>query len=206
MERRAKGQKTTPPVHAGQVAIPGDPAPVLRRSVVLVGMMGSGKTAIGRALATRLMVPFVDSDAAIEEAAQATIAEIFGRDGEAFFRDREAEVIARLLSGPACVLSTGGGAFMAERNRTAITAKAVSVWLDVGLDVLWDRVRHKETRPLLRTANPRQTLADLYDQRMPVYQLADLAVTASPSYSIDETTGHVIAQLLTRPDVLEFAA
>jgi shikimate kinase len=188
-----KGQKT-----AGQHGSQG-----LRRTVVLVGMMGSGKTAVGKALAAQLSVPFLDSDAAIEEAAHATIAEIFARDGEAFFRDREAEVIARLLSGPPCILSTGGGAFMAERNRAAISAKGVSVWLDVPLDVLWDRVRHKDTRPLLRTPDPHRTLTDLYDKRVPVYRLADLAVAASPSYSIDETTARVIAVLQSRPDVLE---
>ncbi len=180
--------------------------PVLKRTVVLVGMMGSGKTAVGKALATRLDVPFLDSDAAIEEAAHSTIAEIFARDGEAFFRDREAEVIARLLSGPPCVLSTGGGAFMAERNRQAITAKGVSLWLDVSLDVLWDRVRHKETRPLLKTANPRQTLTDLYEARVPIYRLADLAMTATGAYSVEETTGRVVDLLASRPDVLEMRA
>jgi shikimate kinase len=175
----------------------------LKRTVVLVGMMGSGKTAIGKALAVRLGVPFLDSDAAIEEAAQATIAEIFARDGEAFFRDREAEVIARLLTGVPSVLSTGGGAFMAERNRRAISDKGVSVWLDVPLEVLWERVRHKETRPLLRTADPRGTLAGLYEARVPVYRLADLRVEARAGYSIDETTGRTIDALSARADVLE---
>lgn len=188
-----KGQKTASAPHAL----------ALRRTVVLVGMMGSGKTAVGKALAQQLSVPFLDSDAAIEEAAHATIAEIFTRDGEAFFRDREAEVIARLLSGPPCILSTGGGAFMADRNRAAISAKGVSVWLDVPLDVLWDRVRHKDTRPLLRTSDPYRTLSELYERRVPIYRLADLSVTASPAYSIDETTGRVVAVLQSRPDVLE---
>lgn len=177
----------------------------LKRTVVLVGMMGSGKTAIGKALALKLAVPFLDSDAAIEEAAQATIAEIFARDGEAFFRDREAEVIARLLSGVPAVLSTGGGAFMAERNRVAISAKGVSLWLDVPLDVLWERVRHKETRPLLRTADPRGTLAEIFEKRVPVYRLADLRVEAKAGFSIDETTARVIEMLATRADVLEKA-
>lgn len=177
----------------------------LKRTVVLVGMMGSGKTAIGKALALRLGVPFLDSDAAIEEAAQATIAEIFARDGEPFFRDREAEVISRLLSGPPAVLSTGGGAFMAERNRAAITAKGVSLWLDVPLDVLWERVRHKETRPLLKTADPRGTLADIYEKRVPVYRLADLRVEAKAGFSIEETTGRAVDVLATRTDVLEKA-
>lgn len=177
----------------------------LKRTVVLVGMMGSGKTAIGKALSARLGVAFLDSDAAIEEAAKASIAEIFARDGEAFFRDREAEVIARLLTGEPAVLSTGGGAFMAERNRAAIAARGVSLWLDVPLDVLWERVRHKETRPLLRTADPRGTLAALYEARVPVYRLAELRVAAEAGFSIEETTGRVIAALAARPDVLEKA-
>lgn len=151
------------PAEEGEARRPaaGRRGPRLHRGVVLVGMMGSGKTAVGRALAQRLHVPFLDSDAAIEEAAHATIAEIFARDGEPFFRDREAEVIARLLAGPPAVLSTGGGAFVAERNRAAIAARGVAVWLQADLDTLWERVRHKETRPLLRTADPRGTLARL---------------------------------------------
>jgi len=184
---------------------PGVTGPIyrLRRSVVLVGMMGSGKTAIGRALALRLGVAFRDSDAELETAANATIAEIFARDGEPFFRDREAEVIARLLRATPAVLSTGGGAFMAERNRMAISARGVSLWLDADLETLWDRVRTKDTRPLLRTANPRATLDELYRKRVPIYRLADLSVATLPQYSIDETTNLVIAALLTRSDVLE---
>lgn len=190
---------------AGEKGRGGEAGWRLKRTVVLVGMMGSGKTAIGKALSARLAVPFLDSDAAIEEAAKASIAEIFARDGEPFFRDREAEVIARLLGGAPAVLSTGGGAFMAERNRAAIAAKGVSVWLDVPLDVLWERVRHKETRPLLRTADPRGTLAALYEARVPVYRLAELRVAAQAGFSIEETTGCVIAALAARPDVLEKA-
>jgi shikimate kinase len=170
---------------------------------VLVGMMGSGKTAVGKALAGRLQVPFLDSDAAIEEAAKATIAEIFARDGEPFFRDREAEVIARLLSGPPAIVSTGGGAFMAERNRRTIADKGVAVWLDADLDTLWERVRHKDTRPLLRTSDPRGTLAALHEKRVPVYRLAELSVKAEPRYSIDDTADRVLAALATRPDILE---
>ena len=181
----------------------GRPEGRLKRSVVLVGMMGSGKTAVGKALAARLGVAFLDSDAAIEEAAQASIAEIFARDGEAFFRDREAEVIARLLSGAPAVVSTGGGAFLAERNRAAIVARGVSVWLDVPLEQLWERVRHKETRPLLRTADPRGTLEQIYEARVPVYRLADLRVGARAGFSVEETTAQVIEVLALRPDVLE---
>jgi shikimate kinase len=180
--------------------------PRLRRSIVLVGMMGSGKTAIGKALSARLRVPFQDSDQAIEEAAHATIAEIFDRDGEPFFRDRESEVIARLLTGPPSVISTGGGAYMAERNRARITEAGVAVWLDADLDTLWDRVRHKDTRPLLRTADPKATLASLMERRVPIYALADLSVRTERSFSIDETTERVVATLLAaRPDVLEAA-
>lgn len=175
----------------------------LKKTVVLVGMMGAGKTAVGRALAQRLGVPFLDSDTEIVEAAQMTIPEIFARDGEAFFRDREAAVIDRLLSGPPAILSTGGGAFLAERNRAAISRRGVSVWLDAPLDLLWERVRHKTTRPLLRTQNPRQTLAEIYEARVPVYALADLRVTARPDYAIDDMAEAVTRTLASRPDVLE---
>lgn len=181
----------------------GTPDYDLRRTVVLVGLMGCGKSAIGRALAARLGAPFLDSDAEIETAANASIAEIFARDGEDFFRDREAEVIARLLRGAPCILSTGGGAFLAQRNRTAISKQGISVWLNADLDVLWDRVRHKNTRPLLRTPDPRATLAGLYDARKPIYELADLHVRSERSYSIAEMTDRVIDALVTRPDILK---
>lgn len=175
----------------------------LRRSVVLVGMMGAGKTAVGRVLAARLGVPFLDSDVAIEEAAQATIPEIFARDGERFFRDREAEVIARLLAGPPSVISTGGGAFMSERNRTVIADRGVALWLDADLDTLWERVRHKDTRPLLRTQDPKGTLATLHQARVPVYRLAQLSVRTEPGYSVEQTAARALSVLATRPDILE---
>ncbi|MEL6102516.1 MAG: shikimate kinase [Pseudomonadota bacterium] len=175
----------------------------LKKTVVMVGMMGAGKTAVGRALAARLGVPFLDSDAEIEAAANMTVQEIFARDGEPFFRDREAKVIARLLEEERGILSTGGGAFLAEGNREAITDKGVSVWLDADLDLLWNRVRHKDTRPLLRTPDPKATLADIFAARVPVYAKADLAVKADPSYSIGDMVDRVIDALLVRPDVLE---
>jgi shikimate kinase len=175
----------------------------LHKTVVLVGMMGAGKTAVGRALATRLEVPFLDSDAEIEEAAKMTIAEIFARDGEAFFRDREAEVINRLLEGKRGILSTGGGAFLAERNRKNISEKGVSVWLNADLALLWGRVKHKDTRPLLRTTNPYETLKEIYEARVPIYASADLSVKAHSTYSLDDMAGKVVETLLTRPDVLE---
>ncbi|WP_281250902.1 shikimate kinase [Salibaculum halophilum] len=177
--------------------------PRLHCTVVLVGMMGCGKSAIGRSLAARLGVGFVDSDAEIEAAANATIPEIFARDGEAFFRAREAEVIARLLRATPCVLSTGGGAFLAERNRRAIAARGVALWLEADLDLLWERVRHKDTRPLLRTPDPKATLARLLEERAPIYAQAGLRARAEPGLSIDAMTDRVIAVLADRPDILE---
>ncbi|MEL6684750.1 MAG: shikimate kinase [Pseudomonadota bacterium] len=175
----------------------------LKRTVVLVGMMGSGKTAIGRALAAALDVPFVDSDAAIEEAAAATIAEIFERSGEKFFRKREAEVLRRLLSGPPGIVSTGGGAFLAKANRDAIAKMGVAVWLDADLEILWERVRHKDTRPLLRTADPKATLTQIYADRTPIYSLAGLKVAVQPSATIEQTMRTVRDALAGRPDILE---
>jgi shikimate kinase len=180
-----------------------DEALRLERTIVLVGMMGAGKTAVGKALAARLAVPFLDSDAEIEQAANMSIAEIFARDGEAFFRDRETQVIDRLLEGERGILSTGGGAFLAERNRKLISQKGVSVWLKADLALLWNRVKHKDTRPLLRTADPYGTLRDLYQTRLPFYQEADLTVTAQPDYSIDVMAEKVLEVLMTREDVLE---
>lgn len=175
----------------------------LHKTVVLVGMMGAGKTAVGKELARMLSVPFRDSDEEIVAASRMTIAEIFARDGETFFRAREAEEIARLLRDTPSVLSVGGGAFLNDETRALITDLGVSVWLKADLDLLWARVRHKTTRPLLRTDNPRQTLSDLLDARAPVYALADLVVEARASYAIPDTARAVMAELLTRPDVLE---
>ena len=175
----------------------------LRKTVALVGMMGAGKTAVGRAVAAKLEVPFLDSDAEIEAAANLSVPEIFARDGEPFFRKRESEVIARLLEEQSAVLSTGGGAYLSEVNRSNISAKGVAVWLSADLDLLWNRVKHKDTRPLLRTADPRATLSDLYHARVPFYQKADLLVPCEPKLTIDAMARRVIATLLTRPDVLE---
>lgn len=175
----------------------------LKKTVVLVGMMGAGKTAVGKALAAQLNVPFLDSDAEIETAANMTIAEIFERDGEGFFRDRETEVLDRLLENECGILSTGGGAFLAERNRALVSEKGVSVWLNADLSLLWNRVKHKNTRPLLRTVDPKQSLTDIYDQRVPIYALADLSVEAQPEYSIETMAGKVLTALEQRPDVLE---
>ncbi|UWR24789.1 shikimate kinase [Sulfitobacter sp. S223] len=175
----------------------------LKKTVALVGMMGSGKTAVGRAVATKLGVPFLDSDQEIEAAANLSVPEIFQRDGEVFFRKRETEVISRLLETQKGILSTGGGAFLAEVNRENIAKKGVAVWLDAQLDLLWNRVRHKDTRPLLRTANPRATLAEIFAARTPIYKQADLRVACAEDLSIDAMAERVITTLLTRPDVLE---
>lgn len=175
----------------------------LQKTVVMVGMMGAGKTAVGTAVARALDVPFRDSDEEIVRAANRSIAEIFARDGEPFFRARETEVLARLVRGAPCILSTGGGAFLSPVNRALIAEAGVSVWLRADLDLLWQRVRHKNTRPLLRTANPRATLAELYAARVPSYALADLAVDSAAAYSVEEMAQKVVAALLTRPDVLE---
>lgn len=175
----------------------------LKKTVVLVGMMGAGKTAVGKALAARLEVPFLDSDAEIEAAANMTIAEIFERDGEEFFRKRETEVIERLLDTQCAVLSTGGGAFLSARNRDLISAKGVSVWLNADLRLLWSRVRHKNTRPLLQTANPFQTLRAIYEARVPIYALADLNVVSCAEYSIERMADLVLDALAGRADVLE---
>jgi shikimate kinase len=174
----------------------------LRKSVVMVGMMGAGKTAVGTALAKLLDVPFLDSDEEIVRAANRSIAEIFERDGEPFFRQKETQVIARLLDGPPTVLSTGGGAFMSDENRRMISEKGVSVWLRADLELLWQRVRHKSTRPLLKTPNPRETLRGIFETRVPVYALADLAVDAEADLPIEGMARRVLGALKTRPDVM----
>jgi shikimate kinase len=177
----------------------------LRKTVVMIGMMGAGKTAVGSAVARILHVPFLDSDDEIEKAANMTVAEVFKRDGEAFFREKEAQVLSRLLSGPPCILSTGGGAFLAPRNRAAIAAKGVAVWLRADIDLLWNRVRHKATRPLLRTPNPRQTLQTLLDDRAPVYAQAEIVIDARADYSIDDMANRVIAALTEHGGILDIA-
>ncbi|MCI2398349.1 shikimate kinase [Aliiroseovarius sp. N1Y82] len=169
----------------------------------MVGMMGAGKTAVGQALARRLGVDFLDSDEEIVKAANMSIAEIFTRDGEDFFRDRESEVIGRLLESKRAVLSTGGGAFLARRNRDIISEKGVSVLLKADLALLWNRVKHKDTRPLLRTPDPRKTLGEIYATRAPIYAKADIAVESRPEYSIEQMCDAVVTALKSRPDVLE---
>ncbi len=148
-----------------------------RRSIVLIGMMGVGKSSVGRRLSARLAIPFVDADAEIEKAAGMSIADIFSHHGEEYFRSGEARVIARLLEGGPQVLATGGGAFMNPKTRDAIRGKGVSVWLKAELDVLMRRInKRRNDRPLLQTADPGETLRALLVEREPIYAQADLTV------------------------------
>jgi shikimate kinase len=146
------------------------------RSVVLVGMMGAGKSTIGRRLSARLRLPFLDADTEIEAAAGMSIPDIFETHGEPHFRDGEARVIARLLDGGPAVLATGGGAFMREDTRGRIRAKAVSIWLKADADIIMKRVKRRADRPLLQTADPAATVGRLIEEREPVYQHADLTI------------------------------
>ena len=164
------------------------------RTIVLVGLMGAGKTKIGRRLAARLNLPFFDSDEEIESAAGETIEEIFANRGEAVFRDGERRVITRLLQGPVHVLSTGGGAFMDPATRRIIAARGVSVWLRAGLDVLFARVSRRSNRPLLKTPNPKAVLAELIERRHPIYAEADVTVDSGEGPP-DATASRVIAAL-----------
>jgi shikimate kinase len=163
-----------------------------RRSVVLVGMMGAGKSSIGRRVAARLGIPFVDADVEIEEAAGMSIADIFAAHGEPYFRAGEARVIARLLEHGPQVLATGGGAFMNEQTRANIRDKGVSVWLKAELDVLTRRLRRRNDRPLLKTADPVATLANLLAERDPIYGEADVTVM-SREIPHDLIVGEIVA-------------
>lgn len=176
----------------------------MQGQIALVGMMGVGKTAVGQEIARQLGVAFTDTDAEIERAATMSIPEIFARDGEAFFRDRELVVLGRLLEGPRGVISTGGGAWIQPQNRTLIRAAGIAVWLDATLETLWARVRQRPTRPLLLTENPRGTLETLLEARRPVYARADLRVPTDSESDIETTARRVIAAIRTaRPAFLE---
>jgi shikimate kinase len=171
--------ETAAPAHAGTSQEADITAALGRRSIVLVGMMGAGKSTIGRRLGARLRLPFLDADIEIEAAhAGMTIPEIFATHGEPYFRDGEARVIARLLdSGPA-VIATGGGAFMREETRNRIRDKAVSLWLKADIDVIMKRVKRRADRPLLQTPDPEATVSRLLEAREPVYRSADLTIAS----------------------------
>jgi len=175
------------------------------RSIVLVGMMGSGKSSVGRRLALRLGRPFVDADTEIEKAAGMTIADIFSLRGEAEFRSGEARVIVRLLEGGPQVLSTGGGAFMNSDTRAAVAAKGISVWLNAEADVLMKRIRRRQDRPLLKTDDPAATLRRLMQERYPTYALADLTVE-SRDVPHDRIVDEIIGALATHLDAARVLA
>lgn len=167
------------------------------RCVVLVGMPGAGKSSIGRRLAARLGIPFVDADAEIEKAAGMSIPDIFATHGEAAFRDGERRVIARLLAEGPAVLATGGGAFMNPETRAAVKARGVSVWLRADLDTLHARVRRRTNRPLLAVEDPRARLARLMEEREPVFALADIAVRSADAPH-DNLVREILAALAAR--------
>jgi shikimate kinase len=173
--------------------------------VALVGLMGAGKSSIGRRLAQRLKVPFVDADCEIELAAGATVEEIFERHGEAAFRDGERRVIARLLDGPAHVLATGGGAFMDPATRALMRERAVSIWLRAELELLLPRVTRRNNRPLLKAGEPRAVLERLMAERYPIYAEADLTVDTLDGPP-EVTLERVIAALATHLGVTEAAS
>ncbi len=176
---------------------PTEPAapPVLCRTIVLIGIMGAGKTSVGQALARRLAVPFTDSDHEIEAAAGMAVPDIFARFGEAYFRGGERRVIARLLAGPPRVLATGGGAFVEPETRAAIRGAGLTVWLRADLDTIWDRVKGKGGRPLLAGPDPRGTLRALMDRRYPVYAEADVTVESRAHERQDQAAERIVAAL-----------
>jgi shikimate kinase len=185
--------------------MPTTPEPIrasgLNRTVVLVGLMGAGKSTVGRRLADRLGVRFVDSDTEIETAADMTIPEIFERFDEQYFRDGERRVIARLLNDEPCVLATGGGAFLSNENRKMISESGVSVWIKADLETLWERVKDKTSRPLLNGGNPKGVLSKLLEARYPLYGTADIVVN-SASGDPHEIVVNAIVEALDKADYL----
>lgn len=181
-------------------------SPDIRKTIVLVGLMGAGKSCIGRRLATRLGLPFVDADREIEEAAGCTIPEIFARHGEQAFRDGERRVILRLLEDGPCVLATGGGAFMDPRTRATIKERALAVWLRADLDLLARRVARRNDRPLLQVDDPRKKLEELMALRHPVYAEADLTVESQdgpPEATLERLMSALSQYAATHPARLE---
>ncbi len=168
------------------------------RSVVLIGMMGAGKSSVGRRLAAVLGLPFADADTEIERAAGMSVEDIFTHHGEPYFRDGEERVIKRILSNGPLVLATGGGAFMSERLRGEIAARGISVWLRADVDLLMQRVMRRDNRPLLKTPDPRGTMERLLRERAPVYGFADVIVDSrdvSHEYMVGDVTAALLAYL-----------
>jgi len=168
----------------------------LNRTVVLVGLMGAGKSTVGRRLADRLGVQFVDSDSEIEIAANMTIPDIFERFDEQYFRDGERRVITRLLLEDPCILATGGGTFLPSENRKIIGKRGVSVWIKADLETLWERVKDKTSRPLLNVVDPKDALSNLLNARYPLYSAADITVHSAAGDSHEIVVQAIIAALL----------
>ncbi|HVY89021.1 MAG TPA: shikimate kinase [Hyphomonadaceae bacterium] len=166
---------------AGQPAASGG----LARTVALVGLMGVGKSTVGKKLAAELGAPFLDSDEEIEKAAGLSVQEIFDKLGEPEFRRGERRVIERLVNGPPIVLATGGGAYMDAETRALLKDKATTVWLRADIEVIWKRVNRRDTRPLLKRDNPRQVLIDLSAARSPIYAEADIVVESGEGPAAD---------------------
>lgn len=164
---------------------PGAARFVPTKTIALVGMMGVGKSTVGKRLAQDLGLSFIDSDEEIEKAAGLSVKEIFDKHGEPEFRRGERKVIERLLSGPPLVLATGGGAYMDAETRALMKERAITVWLRADLEVIWKRVSRRDTRPLLRQPNPRQVLADLDAKRAPIYAEADIVVESGDGPATD---------------------
>ena len=171
--------------------------PLPQQPIVLIGLMGVGKSTVGRRLANRLHLPFVDADQEIEDAAGLSIKEIFERYGEAHFRDGERRVIARLIDGTPKIIATGGGAFMQEETRTLILERALAIWLDADIAVLADRVARRDSRPLLKDKDPEVVLTELAAIRNPVYALAPIHVRSQPSPH-DFTVDRILRALAER--------
>jgi shikimate kinase len=193
MSARARQDVTGTPISEAAIVAALGP-----RSVVLVGMMGAGKSSIGRRLAARLGIAFVDADSEIETAHRMTIPDIFSTYGEAYFRSGETRVIARLLEGGPQVLATGGGAFMNADTRGAIGANGISVWLKAEFDVLMRRIKRRQDRPLLKTEDPGATLRTLMAERYPVYAQADLTIQSREvphEKIVDEIVGALAVRL-----------
>ncbi|MFN7011550.1 MAG: shikimate kinase [Allorhizobium sp.] len=162
-----------------------------RRNLIFVGLMGAGKSAIGRMTASQLGLPFIDTDNEIERVSRMTISELFAAYGEEEFRALETRVIKRLLRSGPRVISTGGGAFINEKTRKQIERGGISLWLKADLEVLWERVNKRDHRPLLKTENPKQTLENLMNQRYPIYALADMTIQ-----SRDERKETIVREVL----------
>ena len=193
MQRNPKTSPQPSPTRAAHAVGPLPPA-VASRTIVLVGLMGAGKTTVGRRLARVLKRRFVDADGEIEHAADMAIADMFERYGEEEFRDGERRVIARLLDSEPIVLATGGGAFIDPETRALIAARAISVWLDADLAVLAERVDRRDTRPLLRGGDPLTLLGALAEKRLPIYAQADIRVASSQAPH-DRTISSILTEL-----------